>query len=66
MVMVAVRAVRVAVGDFLGDAGRTVEHLAVEAQALAGEFVIAVQHGLAVGDPVIRQTTSSPSCSATR
>ena len=48
--MMAVRAVYVPVGDLVLRRGPDVEHLAVEAQPLSGQFVIAVEDRLAVRD----------------
>ena len=48
--MMAVRAVHVAVGNFLGGRRADVDDRRVEAQPLAGELVITVEHRLAIGD----------------
>jgi len=50
MVMVPIGAVSMSVRDFLGRRGAYIEHRAIEAKPLPGEFVIAIQHCLAVGD----------------
>ena len=48
--MVAVRAVHVPVGHFFRSRRANIEHRAVEAQALTGQWVIAVDDHLAVGN----------------
>src|SRR5487761_2205125 len=49
-VVMAVRAVHVAVRELLRRGRTDVEYLAIEAQPLTGELVVAIEHGLAVGD----------------
>ena len=50
LVVMAVCAVDMAVSDFFGGGGADFGHFAFEAQLHAGQRVVAVYHGSAVGD----------------
>ncbi len=50
VVVMTACAMGMAVGNFLGRGRPDLEHGAIEAQALSGELVIAIEHCLAVGD----------------